>query len=67
LKIQKEIVRRVVDEVSSEKSSWIEFLVGTTIEIPRAVLIADKMAQVAKFFSFNTNGPYTDDPRIFVR
>ena len=33
----------------------VEYLVGTMIEIPRAALIADKMAEVAEFFSFGTN------------
>jgi pyruvate,orthophosphate dikinase len=33
----------------------VKYLIGTMIEVPRAALIADKLAQVAEFFSFGTN------------
>jgi pyruvate,orthophosphate dikinase len=55
LKLQAEIVRRVAQEVMDETSQKIEYLVGTMIELPRAALIADKIAQEAEFFSFGTN------------
>jgi pyruvate,orthophosphate dikinase len=48
-------VRSVAKEVMAEAGIEIEFLVGTMIEIPRAALIADKLAETAEFFSFGTN------------
>ena len=55
LKLQADIVRRVAQEVMNETRQEIEYLVGTMIELPRAALTADKIAQVAEFFSFGTN------------
>lgn len=56
LQAQKEIVDRVCQEVLKKyKMRKINFLLGTMIEIPRACLLADKMAEVAQFFSFGTN------------
>ena len=55
LKLQEEIVRRVAAEVFAERNDSIEYMVGTMIEIPRAALTADKIAEVAEFFSFGTN------------
>jgi len=53
---QKEIVDRVYGEVCAKmKMKNIPYLYGTMIEIPRAALLADKMAQSADFFSFGTN------------
>ncbi len=52
---QETIVRRVADEVQKEYKVKIPYLVGTMIEIPRACLVADKIAQHAEFFSFGTN------------
>lgn len=49
------IVRRVADEIIERKSSSIQYLVGTMIEIPRAALTADEIAETAEFFSFGTN------------
>ncbi|WP_456378332.1 pyruvate, phosphate dikinase [Lutibacter sp.] len=54
-KLQEEIVRAVAAEVFAEKGDKIDYLVGTMIEIPRACLTADKIAEVAEFFSFGTN------------
>lgn len=52
-------VRDVVDEtakaVIEEKGAKLNYLVGTMIEIPRACLLADKIAESAEFFSFGTN------------
>jgi pyruvate,orthophosphate dikinase len=55
LKMQEEIVRRVADEVQKAKGIQFHYLVGTMIELPRAALMADKIAEVAEFFSFGTN------------
>ncbi|MEK6405505.1 MAG: pyruvate, phosphate dikinase [Acidobacteriota bacterium] len=55
LKLQADIVRRVAEEVLDETKQKIEYLVGTMIELPRAALTADKIAQEAEFFSFGTN------------
>ncbi len=49
------IVRRVADEIISKNGSDIKYLVGTMIEIPRAALTADQVAETAEFFSFGTN------------
>ncbi len=55
LKLQEEIVRRVANEVMEEKGEKIEYTIGTMIELPRACIVADEIAQVAQFFSFGTN------------
>ncbi|CAO0823395.1 Pyruvate, phosphate dikinase [Desulfarculales bacterium] len=55
LKLQKEIVIRVAEEVMKVKGIKIKFMVGTMIELPRAALTADHLAQEAQFFSFGTN------------
>lgn len=55
LKLQKEIVDRIASTVMEEKAISVEYLVGTMIEIPRAALTADSIAEIADFFSFGTN------------
>ncbi len=55
LKLQEKIVRRVAKEVFTEKKMKVNYLVGTMIELPRAAVTADKIAEVAEFFSFGTN------------
>ncbi len=55
LKLQEEIVRRVAAEVFAESGVEVPYLVGTMIELPRAALVADEIAQAAEFFSFGTN------------
>ena len=55
LKLQIEIVNRVAKEVAKEKKAKLRYLVGTMIEIPRAALAAEKIAEDAEFFSFGTN------------
>ena len=52
---QEKIVRRVASEVMKEKKIKFKYKVGTMIEIPRAALVADKIAKNAEFFSFGTN------------
>jgi len=55
LQLTAEVVRRVAAEVMQEQGETIDYLVGTMIEIPRAALIADQLADTAEFFSFGTN------------
>ena len=55
LKFVKDIVVEVAEEVKKEKHSDMEYHIGTMIEIPRAALTADKIAEEAEFFSFGTN------------
>lgn len=55
MKMQEDIVRATVAKIFEERNDKIEYLVGTMIEIPRAALIADKIAESAEFFSFGTN------------
>jgi pyruvate, orthophosphate dikinase len=50
-----EMVRRVAAEVMEERGAELPVIVGTMIEIPRAALVADKLAESAEFFSFGTN------------
>ena len=49
------VVRNTAEVIRAEKKSDIEYLVGTMMEIPRATLIADQIAETAEFFSFGTN------------
>ncbi len=55
LKLQETTVRRVAEEVFKKKQQKVKYLVGTMIELPRAALLADRIAEVAEFFSFGTN------------
>ena len=52
---QKKIITATANQVFKERNDTIEYLVGTMIEIPRAALMADKIAEHADFFSFGTN------------
>ncbi len=52
---QEAIIRSVGDEVEKQYKVKLNYLVGTMIEIPRAALTADEIAEVAEFFSFGTN------------
>ncbi len=51
----KKIIVDTIDQIMKEKGLKITYLVGTMIEVPRASLTADKIAQEAEFFSFGTN------------
>ncbi len=48
-------VRQVADEIIKNSNVKVDYIVGTMIEVPRAALLADKIAQYAEFFSFGTN------------
>jgi pyruvate,orthophosphate dikinase len=55
LRRQADIVREVAERVFVEQGRRVDYLVGTMIEIPRACVTADEIAEVAEFFSFGTN------------
>jgi pyruvate,orthophosphate dikinase len=55
LKIDRELLERVAQDVMREKGVNVDYMFGTMIEIPRAALTADEIAQYAEFFSFGTN------------
>jgi pyruvate,orthophosphate dikinase len=70
---QREVVIAIADEVMKKEGIKIKYLVGTMIEIPRAALTADLVAEVAEFFSFGTNdltqmtfGYSRDDAGVFL-
>jgi pyruvate,orthophosphate dikinase len=52
---QKEVVKSVADEVQKEFNVTVDYLIGTMIEIPRAAVTANEIAEEAEFFSFGTN------------
>ena len=69
----RELTIQIATKVMQEKGVEVDYLVGTMIEIPRAALMADKMAEVADFFSFGTNdltqmtfGYSRDDAGVFL-
>ncbi|MFO8071930.1 MAG: pyruvate, phosphate dikinase [Polyangia bacterium] len=73
LRLQERIVRETAAEVFERKGVEIPYLVGTMIEVPRAALTADEVAESAEFFSFGTNdltqttlGMSRDDSREFL-
>jgi pyruvate,orthophosphate dikinase len=55
LKYVKDVVVETAEQVKAEKNSTMEYHIGTMIEIPRAALTADAIAEEAEFFSFGTN------------
>lgn len=55
LELQVKIIKETAEKVFAEKGARVDFLTGTMIEVPRAALTADKVAEVAEFFSFGTN------------
>jgi len=55
LKLQETVVRKVAEDVFKKKQQKVKYLVGTMIELPRAALTADRIAESAEFFSFGTN------------
>ena len=55
LEHQAAVVRAVANQVFAEQGVDVDYLVGTMIEVPRAALTADEIAEAAEFFSFGTN------------
>lgn len=55
LKYVKNIVVETIEKVFEEQNYKVEYMIGTMIEIPRAALLADEIAEDAEFFSFGTN------------
>jgi len=55
LKMQAEVVRQAAAAVCEKAKQQIDYMVGTMIELPRAALTADRIAEEAEFFSFGTN------------
>ena len=55
MKMQENIVRTTAEQVFTERGEKIPYMVGTMIEVPRAAITADEIAQSAEFFSFGTN------------
>ncbi len=52
---QKKILQRVAEDVMEKNKVKVDYLIGTMIEIPRAAITADEIAEEAEFFSFGTN------------
>lgn len=55
LKDQREIIDRVATQTMESYGVKVKYMVGTMIEVPRAAVTADEIAEVAEFFSFGTN------------
>jgi pyruvate, orthophosphate dikinase len=55
LELMKDVVDKAAEAVFTEQGKRIEYLVGTMIELPRAALMADEIAETGAFFSFGTN------------
>jgi pyruvate,orthophosphate dikinase len=55
MKLTYEQTKKVADGIIAEMGVPVKYLIGTMIEVPRAALIADKIAETAEFFSFGTN------------
>jgi len=69
----RKIVTAKAEEVFKAENARVDYMVGTMIEIPRACLVADKIAETAEFFSFGTNdltqmtfGYSRDDAGVFL-
>ncbi|MHC5034910.1 MAG: putative PEP-binding protein, partial [Planctomycetota bacterium] len=73
LRVCREAAEQVCQDVLEESGAQVDYKIGTMIEIPRAALTADEVAQYADFFSFGTNdltqmtyGFSRDDVGVFV-
>ncbi len=55
IKVMRELIERVADGVMEKSGCRVQYKVGTMIELPRAAITADRMAQYSEFFSFGTN------------
>jgi len=72
--ILKKDMENVIQKVFQEKKATVQYTIGTMIEIPRAAIVADKIAEEAQFFSFGTNdltqmtfGYSRDDAGVFLK
>jgi pyruvate,orthophosphate dikinase len=73
LQRMRELCRRAADETLSKEKAQVAYTIGTMIELPRACLVADRLAEEADFFSFGTNdltqttlGVSRDDAQSFL-
>jgi pyruvate,orthophosphate dikinase len=55
VKFMRELIERVANEVMGATGAQLHYKIGTMIELPRAAIIADQMAEYSEFFSFGTN------------
>ena len=55
LALQKEVIEKTIKKVFEEQGIEVEYKIGTMIEVPRAAVTADEIAEEAEFFSFGTN------------
>ena len=55
LRNQKEVIKNTAEAVFAERNDRIDYMIGTMIEIPRAAVTANEIAEEAEFFSFGTN------------
>ena len=65
LRDQRTVVDRVAKMVMAEQGVTIRYLVGTMIEVPRAAVTAEAIAEAADFFSFGTNDLTQNGLRVF--
>ncbi len=73
LSILRELTEKTAERVMKEEGVEVKYMVGTMIEVPRAALVADTIAEVGEFFSFGTNdltqmtfGYSRDDAGVFL-
>jgi pyruvate, orthophosphate dikinase len=55
MRVTADAVKKIADEIIADSGVELTYHVGTMIELPRACIIADKLAEIAEFFSFGTN------------